>query len=120
MSRGRLPILRVAGNLLVAVNLDLDDASAEAFQHDVLDAIERRSPNGLVIDISGLEIVDTYVARVLADTASMARLMGVRAVVAGMRPEVAATLVQMGFLLESVHTALDVDDALAWLGGGGR
>ena len=118
MPRGRLPILRVAGNLLVSVNLDLDDASAEDFQHDVLEAIERFSPGGLVVDISGLEIVDSYVARVLADTASMARLMGVPTVIAGMRPEVAATLVQMGFMLEGVLAALDVDDALERLATG--
>ena len=81
-------------------------------------AIERWGARGLVIDISGLDIVDSYVARVLADTGQMARLMGTDTVLAGMRPEVAATLVRMGYRMEGVRTALDVDEALALLGGG--
>jgi len=72
---------------------------------------------GVVIDISGLEEVDTYVARVLADTARMAKLMGTRSVLVGMRPEVAATLVRMGYAMSGVETALDVDQGLSLLAG---
>jgi rsbT antagonist protein RsbS len=68
-----------------------------------------------VVDISGLEVVDTYVARVLADTARMAKLMGARSVLVGMRPEVAATLVRMGYAMDGVATALNVDEALVVL-----
>ena len=113
-----IPILRVRGHLLVSVQAELGDDVVEQFQNDVLTAIERDRgrDGGLLVDISGLEVVDTYVARVLADTAAMARLMGRQTVVCGMRPEVAATLVQMGYLLEGVETALDVDDGLVRLG----
>jgi rsbT antagonist protein RsbS len=68
-----------------------------------------------MLEISALELVDTYVARVLADTARMARLMGTRTVIVGMRPEVAATLVQMGYELDGIEAALNVDHALELL-----
>jgi rsbT antagonist protein RsbS len=113
-----IPILRIRGHLLVPVQSDLSDALVHEFQNNVLEAIarDRARKGGLLLDISSLEIVDTYVARVLADTAAMAALMGRTTVLCGMRPEVAATLVQMGYLLESVETALDVDDGLDLLG----
>jgi rsbT antagonist protein RsbS len=114
----RVPILRIRGHLLVPVQPDLEDHRAHQLQNDVLEAIagDRDRHGGLLLDISSLEIVDTYVARVLADTAAMAALMGRETVLCGMRPEVAATLVQMGFTLDGVQTALDVDDGLDLLG----
>jgi rsbT antagonist protein RsbS len=114
--RGVIPILRVGGVLLVTVQTELRDTVADAFQQDLLEAIDRHAAKGLVVDISALEIVDTYVARVLVDTGRMARLMGTRTIVVGMRPEVASTLVNMGFFLSDVETALDVDDGLMLLG----
>jgi rsbT antagonist protein RsbS len=113
-----VPILRIRGHLLVPVQPDLEDLGAQQLQNDVLEAIarDRLRHGGLLLDISSLEIVDTYVARVLADTAAMAALMGRETVICGMRPEIAATLVQMGYLLEDVRTALDVDDGLDLLG----
>jgi len=116
MIRGSIPILRVADTLLVSVQTDLHDTVAEAFQQDVLAAIERGGAGGLIVDISGLDMVDTYVARVLADTGRMAKLMGTRTVLVGMRPEVAATLVRMGYVMQDVHTALNIDEGLALLG----
>jgi len=113
--RGSIPILRVGGNLLATVHIELRDKVAEAFQEDVLETIEKTGAAGLVVDISGLEVVDTYVARVLADTARMAKLMGARSVLVGMRPEVAATLVRMGYAMDGVATALNVDEALILL-----
>lgn len=112
--RASIPILRVHGHLLVSVQTELADDVVAQFQNDVLEAIDRDRDRGggLLLDISGLEIVDTWVARVLAETAAMARLMGWETVICGMRPEVAATLVQMGYLLEGVLTALDVDSGL--------
>ena len=77
---------------------------------DVLQALERWGCEGVIIDITGLNVVDSYVARVLADTARMARLMGAETVLVGMRPEVAATLVRMGYTMAGVRTALDVDE----------
>lgn len=112
-----IPILRIHGHLLVSIHGELADDLVVQFQNDVLQAIDRDRDRGggLVLDISGLPIVDTWVARVLAETAAMARLMGRETVICGMRPEVAATLVQMGYLLDGVATALDVDAGLEWL-----
>lgn len=120
MSRGPIPILRVGDNLLISVQTDLHDAVAEAFQEDVLAAIEKTGASGLVIDITALDMVDSYVARVLAETGQMARLMGTETVLVGMRPEVAATLVRMGYRMEGVRTALGIDDGLAILADKGR
>ena len=113
---GQIPIFRLGSTLLVSIQIELRDAVAEAFQADVLLQIERRGTTGLVIDISGLDMVDTYVARILAETGRMAKLMGTSTVLVGMRPEVAATLVRMGYGMEGVQTALDLDDGLALLG----
>ena len=118
MVESSIPILRVGKNLLTTIHGDLHDTIADAFQADLLTLIEKTGAAGLVIDISGLEEVDTYVARVLADTARMARLMGTRSVLVGMRSEVAATLIRMGYLMLGVETALDVDRGLALLSGG--
>jgi len=115
MRRGEIPILRVASTLLATIHVELRDDVAEAFQEDVLAEIERTGATGLVVDISGLDTVDSYVARVLADTGQMAKLMGTETVLVGMRPEVAATLVRMGYRMEGVATALGVDEGLALL-----
>ena len=117
MAKGSIPILRVGPNLLVTVHIDLHDVVAEAFQEDVLTELEKRRAPGLVIDISGLDIVDTYVARILSETGRMARLMGTETVVVGMRPDVAATLIRMGYAMEGVNTALNVDDGIETLAG---
>jgi rsbT antagonist protein RsbS len=113
--RGAIPILRVGKTLLATVHVELHDDLAEAFQEDVLSTIEKTGAYGLVIDISGLDMVDSYVARVLADTGRMAKLMGTDSVLVGMRPEVAATLVRMGYAMDGVMTALNVEDGMAAL-----
>lgn len=112
MAKGSIPILRVGPNLLTTVHVDLRDDVAEAFQEDILEELEKRRSPGLLIDISGLDVVDTYVARVLTETARMARLMGTSTVLVGMRPYVAATLVRMGYAMDGVNTALNVDDGI--------
>ncbi len=113
---GAVPILRVAGILLVSIQVDLGDTVAEALQEDILQAISRTTSTGLIIDVTGLEVIDSFVARVLVDTARMARLMGTETVIVGLRPEVAATLVRMGFDVSDVRAALDIDSALVLLG----
>jgi rsbT antagonist protein RsbS len=92
--------------------VELRDTIADAFQEDMLSVISETGSHGLVIDITGLEVVDSYVARVIADTGRMAKLMGTETVLVGMRPEVAATLIRMGFRMQGVHTALNVDEGL--------
>jgi rsbT antagonist protein RsbS len=116
MARGSIPILRIGTTLLVTIQTDLHDAMAEAFQEDVLSTIEKQGATGLLIDVSGLEMVDSYVARLLADTGKMARLMGTATVIVGIRAEVAATLVRMGYAMAGgVRTALNIDDGLRLL-----
>jgi rsbT antagonist protein RsbS len=114
--KGTIPILRLGGTLLATIPTELRDRVAQDFQDDILTALEERGgARGVVIDISGVETVDTYVARVLADTGRMAKLMGARTVLVGMRPEVAATLVRMGYSMEGVLTALNAAEGLALL-----
>lgn len=114
--RGQIPIMRIGPTLLTTVHIELRDAVAEAFQEDVLETIEKTGSTGLLIDISGLDMVDSYVARILAEMGRMAKLMGTKTVIVGMRPEVAATLIRMGYLMDGVEAALDVDDGLSLLG----
>jgi rsbT antagonist protein RsbS len=112
-----IPILRIGPTLFASVQVDLHEQAAERFQTDVVGAIEKTRARGLVVDITSIEMVDTYVARVLVETGRMASLMGVKTVLVGMRPQVAATLVRMGFPTDGIHTtALDLDDGLAALG----
>jgi rsbT antagonist protein RsbS len=115
MHRGQIPILRIGSNLLATIQVELRDTIAESFQHDVLKAIEKAKARGLIIDITALDTVDTFVARILTDTGRMAALMGTRTVLVGMQPEVAATLVRMGFNMQGVHTALNIEEGLALL-----
>jgi rsbT antagonist protein RsbS len=115
MQSGQIPILRIGTTLLASIQVELRDTSAQAFQQDVLKAIEKSRSRGLIIDITGLDMVDTFVARILTDTGRMAKLMGTETVLVGMRPEVAATLVRMGFNMQGVHTALNIEEGLALL-----
>jgi rsbT antagonist protein RsbS len=118
--KGTIPILRLGRTLLTTIQGELRDQVAQAFQDDVLASLEDRGADDLVIDISALEIVDTYVARVIVETGRMARLMGARTVLVGMRPEIAATLVRMGYAMEGVQTALNLQEGLELLRSGPR
>lgn len=113
MTTHNIPILRVGGCLLVTVQVDLKDTLADLFQESLLTSLAKSNATGLIVDISGLDFVDSYVARILAETGKMAHLMGTVTVLVGMRPTVAATLVRMGFRMEGVETALNVDHGLA-------
>lgn len=115
MEQGLIPILRIGSNLLATIQVELRDTSAQALQRDVLEAIEKARTRGLILDITALDTVDTFVARILTETGRMAALMGTRTVLVGMRPEVAATLVRMGFNMKGVHTALNIEEGLALL-----
>src|SRR5215471_5227718 len=112
MPAGAIPILKIGPTLLATIQIDLHDTVVDAFQSDVLEEIERTGSSGLIIDISALETVDSYVARMLSNTAKMAKLMGAETVIVGMRPAVAATLVRMGYFMEGVQTALSLEEGL--------
>src|SRR6266516_1835173 len=112
MAGGPRPILKIGPTLLATIQIELHDTVVDGFQNDVLEEIEKTGARGLMIDISGLETVDSYVARMLANTAKMAKLMGTETVIVGMRPEVAATLVRMGYFMEGITTALSLEEGL--------
>ncbi len=107
-----ISVVKVRDVLMVTVPADPDDATVSALQEQVLRAMERYDPKGLVLDIAAVETLDSYFARTIAETAQMVGLMGGKTVIAGMRPSVAITATQLGLTLGSVLTALDVDRAL--------
>jgi len=113
MAGGPIPILKIGPTLLATIQIELHDTVVDSFQNDVLEEIEKTGASGLIVDISALETVDSYVARMLADTAKMAKLMGTKTVIVGMRPAVAATLVRMGYFMDGIHTALSLEEGLA-------
>ena len=112
MPSGSIPILRIGHTLLATIQIDLHDTVVDAFQNDVLEEIEKTGADGLIIDISALESVDSYVARMLSNTGKMAKLMGAETVIVGMRPAVAATLVRMGYFMSGIRTALSLEEGL--------
>src|SRR6516164_11273391 len=112
MAGGAIPILKIGQTLLATIQIELHDTVVDGFQNDVLEEIEKTGAKGLIIDISALETVDSYVARMLANTGKMAKLMGSETVIVGMRPAVAATLVRMGYFMEGIDTALSLEEGL--------
>ncbi|MGW1274799.1 STAS domain-containing protein [Streptomyces sp. NPDC002491] len=110
-----VPVLRLGDVLLITLQGDLHDGAAEQLQQDVAESIVRSRVTGVVIDISGVEIVDSFLGRVLAEIAASARLLAARTVVAGMRPAVAITLVELGLTLPGLRTALNTEAAMALL-----
>jgi len=120
MPAGPIPILKIGSTLLATIQIDLHDTVVDSFQNDVLLEIEKTSARGLIVDISALETVDSYVARMLANTAKMAKLMGTQTVIVGMRPAVAATLVRMGYFMDGIHTALSLEEGLQLQAGWAR
>jgi rsbT antagonist protein RsbS len=115
---GPVPVLALGDVLLVSLQGELHDGAAEQLQHDISQRIASSATpvNGVVIDISGVEIVDSFLGRVLVEIAASSRLLAARTVLAGMRPAVAITLVEMGLTLPGLGTALNVERALSLLG----
>ncbi|GLY50597.1 STAS domain-containing protein [Lentzea sp. NBRC 102530] len=105
----RVPILKIGGVLLVSIQIDLQDQSVLALQEDLAEKISATGAHGVVIDISAVEIVDSFIGRMFATIASISRLFDADTVVVGMRPAVAITLVELGLTLGGVRTALDLE-----------
>jgi rsbT antagonist protein RsbS len=105
----RIPILQMGGNLLVTIQHDRQDQTALALQDDLSTKISVTSAKGVLIDISALEIVDSFVGRMLASISGIAKVLDATTVVVGMRPAVAITLVELGLSLPGVRTALNVE-----------
>ena len=113
--RGRIPILKLGHLLLVTIQVDMHDRMALALQDDLTRRIVDTGARGVLIDISGLELVDSFIGRMLADIAGMARVLDAETVVVGMRPAVAITLVELGLSLPGVRTALTVERGMGLL-----
>ncbi|MET7799035.1 STAS domain-containing protein [Streptomyces decoyicus] len=111
-----VPILRLGDVLVTGLLNELDDKTAVAFTDELTARITSDRARGVLIDVSRLEIVDSFVARTLMELATMARLLGARVIVAGMRPPVAITLVELGLQLTGVETALNAEQGMVALG----
>jgi rsbT antagonist protein RsbS len=111
----KIPIIKVGDTLLLSIQTDLQDQVATTMQSDLLRKIEETSARGVIIDISVVDIVDSFLGRVLSDTASMARIMNAVVVVVGIQPSVAITLVELGLELKQIPTALNVERGLQLL-----
>jgi rsbT antagonist protein RsbS len=105
-----IPILKLKDFLVVSIQTDLHDRMAEQLQYDILDRISKTQAKGVLIDISALEMVDSFIGRTLADTARMASTLDAEIIIVGMQPAVAITLVELGLSMGNVRTALALDE----------
>jgi rsbT antagonist protein RsbS len=112
----RIPIIRMGRCLLVTIQVDMYDQLAMTLQNDLTEQIAKHGSEGVLVDISALEIVDSFIGRMIANTAAMARVLGADTVLIGMQPAVAITLVELGLSLPGVLTARNVEMGMALLG----
>lgn len=115
----RIPILRMGDFLLVTIQVDMHDRLALSLQNDLTDQIARTNARAVLIDISSLDMVDSFIGRMLVNIAAMSRLLDAETVVVGMQPSVAITLVELGLSLTGVRTALNVDQGMKVLRASG-
>jgi rsbT antagonist protein RsbS len=111
----RIPILRMGDFLLVTIQVDMHDRLAMTLQDDLTSRIDKTGAKGVLIDISALEMVDSFIGRMIANISGMSRILDARTVLVGMQPAVAITLVELGLSLEGVQTALDVERGMSLL-----
>lgn len=111
----RIPILKMNDFLLVTIQVDMHDRLALALQDDLTNQINRTSAKGVLLDISSLDVVDSFIGRIIGDISAMSRVLDAETVVVGMQPAVAITLVELGLSLTGVRTALNVDKGMAML-----
>jgi rsbT antagonist protein RsbS len=111
----RIPILKMGRFLLVSIQVDMDDRTAMTLQDDLTASIVKNRARGVLIDISSLDVVDSFIGRMLANTAAMAHILDADTVVVGMQPSVAITLVELGLSLKGVRSALNVERGMALL-----
>ncbi|MCA0989487.1 MULTISPECIES: STAS domain-containing protein [Bacillales] len=108
----RIPILKLNEYLLITIQVDLDDKTALQFQEDLLEKIHETGAKGVVIDLTSVDMIDSFIAKVLGDVVRMSNLMGARVVLTGIQPAVAITLIDLGIMMKNVPTALDLEQGL--------
>ncbi len=113
----RVPILKIGQTLFVSIQIDLQDQSVMQLQEDLAEELVASRATGVIIDITAVEIVDSFIGRMLATIGSISRLFDAETVLVGMRPAVAITLVELGLSLEGVRTALNAEQGLRMLNG---
>lgn len=111
----KIPILRMGSFLLVTIQVDLYDQLAENLESDLVNMVKRTDARGVLIDVSAVSIIDSFMGRILGNIASMSKIMDAETVVVGMQPAVAITLVELGLPLKGVHTALNVEKGMELL-----
>ena len=111
----KIPILQIEDLLLVSIQVDMHDRLALQLQDDLMEKICATNARGVLIDISSLEVVDSFIGRVIGNISAIARVLDAKTVVVGMQPAVAITLVELGLTLDGVHTALNVSRGMALL-----
>jgi rsbT antagonist protein RsbS len=111
----RIPILKMGESLVVSIQVDMHDRLALTLQDDLTERIVKTRAHAVLIDISSLEVVDSFIGRMISNVASMARVLDAETVVVGMRPAVAITLVELGLDLKGVRTALDIERGMELL-----
>ena len=113
----RVPILKIGQTLFVSIQIDLQDQTVVQLQEDLAEQLVATRATGVIIDITAVEIVDSFIGRMLATIGSISRLFDAETVLVGMRPAVAITLVELGLSLDGVRTALDAEQGLRMLNG---
>lgn len=108
----RIPILKLHNYLLISIQTEIDDNTAIQFQEDLLSKIHKTGSTGVVIDLTSVEIIDSFIAKVLGDVVTMSDLMGARVVLTGIQPAVAITLIDLGIHMQDVPTALNIEQGL--------
>ncbi|MBF0709473.1 MULTISPECIES: STAS domain-containing protein [Bacillales] len=108
----RIPILKLNEYLLITIQIDLDDKTALQFQEDLLEKIHETGAKGVVIDLTSVDMIDSFIAKVLGDVVRMSNLMGAKVVLTGIQPAVAITLIDLGIMMKNVPTALDLEQGL--------
>ncbi|MDU9414774.1 STAS domain-containing protein [Pseudomonas solani] len=111
----RIPILKMGKYLMLTIQVDMHDQLALDLQEDLTEQIVRHNAKGVLIDISSLEIVDSFIGRMLSHIANVSRILDAKVIVVGMQPAVAITLVELGLSLEGIATALNVEKGMRWL-----
>ena len=111
----KIPILRMGKYLLVTIQVDLYDRLAETLEADLVQMVKRTGAHGVLVDISAVSIIDSFMGRIIGNIATMSKILDAETVVVGMQPAVAITLVELGLPLKGVHSALDVERGMKLL-----